>query len=263
MRENEGPFRSSAHGTARAIDPPPMDPHLAPESTLRASNLFAGVAPELVAELAREALRRRFVRGEKIFRAGEPATFLGIVARGLVKQVRPMVDGTQCIVALWGPRQTIGNLAVIARGSFLANAVVVSDEAEIVTVTAASLLAAADRCPAIACALARSLAEHGHALNEKIGILSAGTVEQRLKALLAHLLTRFGDEYEDRTQRIPVALSRGELASLVGATVETTTRVMSRWRKRRLVETRRDGFRMFDAAWLEEPGVADARRTAA
>ena len=196
-----------------------MESPITLERTLRASNLLAGVAPELVHEVARSAARRRYARGERIFRAGEAATFVGVVARGLVKLVRPVPEGTACIVALWGPRQTIGNLAAIERGSYPGDAIVVSDEAEIVTLDAEALLAAAERRPALAWALARSLVEHGQALHEKIGIMSAGPVERRLKALLAHLLERFGDEYDDGTQRIPVALSRGELASLVGATV--------------------------------------------
>lgn len=233
-----------------------MEPRVSLERTLRASNLFAGVAPELLAEVARAGARRRYLRGEHIFRAGEPATFVGIVARGLVKLVRPVSEGAPCIVALWGPRQTIGNLAVIGREAYPGNAIVISDEAEIVTLDGDALLATAERRPALAWALARSLAEHGHALHEKIGIMSAGPVERRLKALLAHLLERFGDEYDDGTQRIPVALSRSELASLVGATVETTIRAMSRWQKQRLVETSGDGFRVIDPSWLATAGAS-------
>lgn len=235
-----------------------MEPQVSLERTLRASNLLAGVAPELIAEVARTGARRRYVRGEHIFRAGEPATFVGIVARGLVKLVRPVPEGAPCIVALWGPRQTIGNLAVIGREGYPGNAIVISDEAEIVTLDGDALLATAERRPALAWALARSLAEHGHALHEKIGIMSAGPVERRLKALLAHLLERFGDEYDDGTQRIPVALSRSELASLVGATVETTIRAMSRWQKQRLVETSGDGFRVLDPSWLATAGTSMA-----
>jgi CRP-like cAMP-binding protein len=243
-----------------------MEPQASLERTLRASNLFAGVAPEIIAEVARCGARRRFLRGEHIFRSGEPATFVGVVARGLVKLVRPVPDGVPCIVALWGPRQTIGNLAVIARAGYPGNAIVISDEADIVTLDGGALLASAERRPALAWARARSLAEHGHALHEKIGIMSAGPVERRLKALLAHLLERFGDEYDDGTQRIPVALSRGELASLVGATVETTIRAMSRWQKQRLLETSGEGFRVLDPTWLasaETLATPEAARPAA
>jgi CRP/FNR family transcriptional regulator len=41
---------------------------------------------------------------------------------------------------------------------------------------------------------------------------------------------------------VPVHLSRQEIADLVGTTIETAIRVMSRWQKEGLVETERDGF---------------------
>jgi CRP/FNR family transcriptional regulator len=41
---------------------------------------------------------------------------------------------------------------------------------------------------------------------------------------------------------IPLALSRQELADLLGTTLETTIRLMSRWQKENVVMTERDGF---------------------
>ncbi len=229
---------------------------------LRASNLFAGLPPDCLAELAGFVVRRRFARGELIFRVGERASFLGVVTHGLVKLVRPTNEGGSCILALWGPRQTIGNLAVIARDVYPGNAVVISEEAEVLTLSSEAVLTAAERRPPIAWALARSLTEHSYALHDKIGIMSAGPVEQRLKALLSHLVERFGDEFDDGVH-IPVALSRGELASLVGATVETTIRAMSRWQKQRLVETTAEGFRLPDPGWLARSSVVGAETVAA
>ena len=37
-------------------------------------------------------------------------------------------------------------------------------------------------------------------------------------------------------------LSRQEIADLVGTTIETAIRIMSRWQKDGLVETEKDGF---------------------
>lgn len=227
------------------------------ERVLRASNLFSGASPEDIAAVAHVAHRKSWSRGEHIFRAGVRATFLGVVAHGIVKLVRPghfddRADGAAAIVALWGPRQTIGNLAVIAEDVYPGNAIVGSDEAEIVVIDAATIVAIAQRRPGVAWALARSLAEHGNALHQKIGILSAGTVDARLEALLGHLLERFGDEADDGTRHIPLSLSRSELASLVGSTVETTIRTMSKWQKQGLLETTAEGFRVLDPRWLRQ-----------
>jgi CRP/FNR family transcriptional regulator len=82
--------------------------------------------------------------------------------------------------------------------------------------------------------------------------MSAGSVERRLAALLQHLLDRFGDELEDGETVIQVALSRAELASLVGATLETTIRMMSRWRREGIVSTTTEGFVVHAPERLDE-----------
>ena len=41
---------------------------------------------------------------------------------------------------------------------------------------------------------------------------------------------------------VPLRLTRGDLASMVGCRVETTIRVLKRWQREGLVETRREGL---------------------
>ena len=72
--------------------------------------------------------------------------------------------------------------------------------------------------------------------------LLAREVVQKGSEGLRALVERFGDELDDGTRIIPVVLSRGDLANLVGTTVETTIRAMSRWLKAGIVETTDEGF---------------------
>jgi CRP-like cAMP-binding protein len=87
-----------------------------------------------------------------------------------------------------------------------------------------------------------AIAQRVQALQAKVQILSAGGVEARLASLLLDLAERFGDELDDDTVVIPLALSRQDLANLVSTTFETTVRVMSRWQKAGWVQTTEDGF---------------------
>jgi CRP/FNR family transcriptional regulator len=50
---------------------------------------------------------------------------------------------------------------------------------------------------------------------------------------------------------IPLALSRQELADMIGTTIETSIRIMSRWGKQDVVRTEREGFTVMDRAALE------------
>ena len=215
------------------------------ERTLRASRLFEGVEAAATT-FAPCAIRRRFRRGEFIWHEGDPATSFTVIATGLVKICQSHPDGDSAIVALFGPRENIGDVAVVSSGAYPADAIAATETVEILSIEKAPVLAALEKDVALAQALNRSLVEHSRALREKIRIMTAGPVEQRLAALLAHLAARFGDEMDDGAVLIPVALSRTDLARLVGARSETTIRVMTRWQRAKLISTTPEGFVLHD-----------------
>ena len=173
---------------------------------------------------------------------------MALISSGLVKIVQP--EGA--IIAILGPHETFGELAIVAGSPYWADAVAATRELELLCVDAVAVHAASQSSPAFARAMSRSLAGHGRALHEKIRIMSAGSVERRLAVLLQFLLDRFGDELDDGSTVVQIALSRAELACLVGATIETTIRMMSRWHKQGIVSTVDDGFLVHSPRRLEE-----------
>jgi CRP/FNR family transcriptional regulator len=50
---------------------------------------------------------------------------------------------------------------------------------------------------------------------------------------------------------IPLVLSRQEIADMIGTTIETSIRIMSRWGKQDIVHTDKDGFLVIDRAALD------------
>ena len=233
------------HGTRRAR-PCGVGTVARIQGTVRAARLLRGVDDDVVAELAGRCVLRRFSRGQVVWRAGDPSTHVALVVTGIVKIVQRTDDGHDAIVALFGPHETFGELAVVAGGGYSADAVAASAEVEIASIDAVAMRSAVARCPAFARALERHLVEHGRVLQEKIRIMSAGLVEQRIAALVRHLVDRFGDELVEGGAVAPIALSRAEVASLVGATLETTIRTLSLWQKEGIVTVGHEGFVVHD-----------------
>lgn len=214
------------------------------ERLLRASRLFSDVDDDVVIELAASAHARELRVGEPLWRAGEVASRFTLIRSGLVKVVRHTPDGGEAIVGLFGPRESVGAAAVLGASPYPADAVAASDVVVALYVDASPVLQAMPRRPRTAAAMNRALLDHTRALQEKIAVMSAGSVEQRLATLLLVLTERFGDERDDGSAVVPVRLSRHELARLVGATTETTSRAMSRWRREGVVDTTADGFEL-------------------
>jgi len=220
------------------------------EGTLRACRLFRGIAPDLVTSFARASTRQRATRGEHLWRAGARPTHFTVIASGLVRISRVAPDGTETILAFFGPRESIGDVAVLSDRPYPADAVVLSEVVEVVRVEAHLVRSASASSGALLTSMNTSLIEHTRALQEKIRILTAGAVERRLSTLLLHLAERFGDESADGTTFVPIQLSRAEVGRVIGVTIETTSRTFSRLRRDGLVETTDEGFLLRDATAL-------------
>ncbi|MFO0635101.1 MAG: Crp/Fnr family transcriptional regulator [Nannocystaceae bacterium] len=218
-------------------------------ATLLASTpLLRAASPESAARLARAASSSEHAEDEVLWRAGEPASALTIIRRGLVQIVKH--GAPVSTLGLFGPRECPGLVAVLGPGRYPADALAVSERLELIHVPAPELQAVLEHDHALAEAARRQLVAASQMLLAKIDMLTAGEVPQRLATLFLHLADRFGDTFSEGETRIPVVLSRTVLARLVGARSETVIRVMTRWEREGALSTERDGFVIRDRAWL-------------
>jgi len=209
---------------------------------LKVSRLFASLEESWLERFAQQASLRRLDEADYLWRAGDAASAFTIIQRGLVQIVRTAPGGERATLGIFGPRESVGDVAVLDARPYPADAIAASTTVEVLLLPATPVLTACSSDPALGRAMQRSLLDHTHALCSKIDILSAGGVPARLATLLKYLTDRFGDELEDGSTFVPVPLSRASLASLVSARVETVIRTMSQWQKDDLVRSSADGF---------------------
>lgn len=223
--------------------------HLA--ATLAVLPPYSALPAEAIAEVGGGSHRRTLHRGDVLWRAGETASSFHVVLSGLLKIVRR--DGDEdSIVSIFGPKEGVGDAAIVARGRYPADAIAASQVVVVLVVDGDVVHDAMVRHACFGAAMNRALLRHTEALQEKIRIMSAGSVPRRLATLLLGLAERFGDDLADGSTIVPVVLSRTELARLVGTTVETTIRMMSAWQRKGVVETTGEGFVLRSANDLAE-----------
>ena len=90
------------------------------------------------------------------------------------------------------------------------------------------------RSPDAAIEVIKYLSNRLHEAQEQNKILALDRADQRLAALLTDLGTRSGIN-ERQGLRLPMRLTRQDMANMVGATAETVIRIMSRFKRERLV----------------------------
>jgi CRP-like cAMP-binding protein len=217
---------------------------------MRAPALKGASGPTLdgLVDVARS---RTIERGDYLWRAGAIPESLTIIQSGLVKVVKPGPQGRRTICGLFGAPDTVGDAALLQGIAYPADAIVATTKAILIEIQRTALLVALEKEPALAMSCTQAMQNKLTALLDKIDVLSAGAVEARLATLLLNLYDRFGDDLEDESQLIPLALTRQELADLVSTTFETTIRTMTRWEREGIVQTTGHGFVIKDRGQLE------------
>ncbi len=218
-------------------------------SILRRHPALARLNDTVLDRLAHEASVQRLRRGEALWRAGEKACSFIVVGHGLVKVVLPSTGSRDLVMGLFGPGESVGDAALLDGGQYPAEALALTDPVIIARVPREQLFASLEQCGAAALDLAREMSRRAAIANRRISLFSA-SAEERLASTLLELGERFGDEMEDGSTLIPLRLTRAELAALVGTTVETTIRTLSRWSREGLVSTTEGGLAVHDASAL-------------
>ena len=191
---------------------------------------------------------RAYEKGDTIFEEGEAAAFIHFLFVGRAKIVKSTPE-RDLILEILGPGEPVGAVAVFEERPFPATAVAL-EPCGTVTLPSREFFHLVERKPEIVRRLLAGLTLRLMALNRRLADMT-GSVEYRAARLFATLAERLGKPRDGGTF-VPLHLSRQEIADLVGTTIETAIRIMSRWQKEGLVETDKSGFRIRNPAALSE-----------
>lgn len=190
---------------------------------------------------------RTFAAKASVFRQGEPSRRFLVVASGRLKSCFQTSAGARLIVGLYGPGDAVGFGCTLA-GRPYRSSVVALARSGCVLVERQRLLGLFARRPNLIADLLPRLAHHLTGCSNCLAETVCVPVEIRLARLFLRLLDGNGSQ----PGWICPRLSRQELAELTATRIETCSRVMSNWRRRRIVVTADEGFLVRDPAALEK-----------
>jgi CRP/FNR family transcriptional regulator len=187
---------------------------------------FRGLAPDDQARVAALAQLRDYDRGDFAWREGDPSESLTVIVRGRIKIVRHGEAG-DVILEIFGTGEPVGAIAVYNNMPYPASAVCL-EPTTLLCLPRREYFDLLDRHPDFSRAIIRELTRLTLALTRKLEETRGQRVETRIANLFLTLAERMGRPTPEGTE-IPLELSRQEIAELVGTTVESAIRVMSRW----------------------------------
>src|ERR1700730_2516984 len=203
---------------------------------IRASQLFAGLSIAACAQIAERARTRVFERSEFVFMQGQPFRSVVLVDVGCVKLTQLSANGSEVILAMRGPSEVIdlSGSPISSHHSFAARAVV---RCRTMTWNSWAINSLMATMPQISGNICSILTKQLQELQEHYHEMCVERVERRLACTLIRLANKFGTAIDEG---IEVSISRQELAQMIGTTLFTVSRTISKWGELGLVVPRRE-----------------------
>ncbi len=190
---------------------------------------------------------REFAAGDVLFREGDPGEQMYVIQSGTVR-ITKNVAGADRVIAILGPGEFLGELAILNDKPRVATATVVADMRCLV-IEAKTLESMVTRSGEIAMRLIKKLAKRIDAADALIELL----MHRDPKARLMLALSRHADAFGETTSAgIRIRTSSEELARDVGVELAVAVEVMSRLRRLRLATEDAEGIVVADVGRLQD-----------
>lgn len=187
--------------------------------------------------LATAGRTRSLSRGETLFAAGDEETACATLISGALKVSAFDAAGEERILALIHPAGFVGEMFA----PFAHYDVVSLTDSRLCVFGRADMAAAVDRYPALARALLRRSQEDLHAARDLLALSGKRDAAAKLAALLLGLAQGASDSSCHAARAFALPLTRGEMAGMLGITIETVSRRLSSFERDGLI--RRTGAR--------------------
>jgi CRP/FNR family transcriptional regulator, cyclic AMP receptor protein len=212
--------------------------------------LFAGLNEAELGGLAQDFTLRQFQPGETIFFEGDAGQTLYLIESGQVRIYVQNEEGQETSVALYGPGDLLGELAVIDQQPRSATAVALKQ----------SIVYAIGRdrfhywlreSPQLLDNFLKMLTVRIRLTTRQVGDLTFLDVPARLARKLLELAQVYG-RVQDGSALIDAPLTQSDLASLTGATRESVNKALAAFRRQGLIRIHQGQIAILDTAALRQ-----------
>jgi len=213
----------------------PSDPELLEDVTL-----FQGFTPKQLSRVQEYLQYKTFPTGVNIFTAEQPGEVVYVILAGTVKIYMVKPDGSTVILAILGPGDVVGEMSLIDSVGRSASALTL-EETTMIWMDRVAFQYCQKTIPEININLVRILSQRVRLANEQIQALATLDVYGRIARQLLAFGERYGRLANHGDVMIPVRLTQGDLADLVGASRKRVNQVIVNFKRRGTISVDSDG----------------------
>lgn len=203
--------------------------------TLKKSGIFSVLTEENLQKMCPLFDTLNFKNDEYIFMESDPADWLFIASKGKVKIVKHSHAGKDIILEVKFPGELFCCAAVLDQKPFPESAQSMED-VSVIRISRKNLLNLMEKYPILKVEVAKYASDKLRDAHEMLGHIASEKVDKRIAAVLVRLSEKAGVKESGYT-KIDFQLTRQEIAEMVGTTVETCIRTMSKFQKDGMVKS--------------------------
>ena len=192
------------------------------ENIIAKSLLFAGLSEKQLAEIANITVVKDVGKEDAIFFEGDEAVGFYMMLEGKIKIFKTSFDGREQILHIYGPGEPFGEVPVFHGRPYPANAMSLG-KGKVLFFPRKEFVNLVHATPSIALNMLAMLSMRLRQFATQIEHLSLKEVPGRLASHLLYL----GEE-QGSSEQVTLDIPKGQLASLLGTTPETLSRIFAR-----------------------------------
>lgn len=215
----------------------------------RKGSLFSDITPEELESLDLHKTCILYKKGQTLFYEGTRPMGLFCINTGKVKIFKITSDGKEQILHLTKPGDFIGYRALISEEFYSSSATVI-EEAAICYIPKADFLKLLNSNPLFFKKMIKKLSDDLGVMEQRLVTIAQKSVRERLAATLLMLKETYGMEGEAKSTLIDIALSREDLANIIGTATETVIRLLSEFKNQELISLQGKKIKVLDSQGL-------------
>jgi CRP/FNR family transcriptional regulator len=178
-----------------------------------------------------------FKKGEYIFFEGEKGDKFYIIKNGQVKLTKMIKNGDEQILNIFSDHDIIAEIVAFDKGVYPASAVTMTDT-EVIVFDQSELENLILKHPSIGVKLLREMSGRLRRAQQNVRDLALKDSSARVAGLLIFLAEKYGKKKKERVI-LDISLTQQELASMIGSSRETVSRVLGQFESEDLIKTSR------------------------
>lgn len=203
---------------------------------IREVTVFSGLEAEELESIGQLVYLSKYRRHQVLFLEDNPAQMVFIIKSGMIKISKSLEDGREQILRILRPGDILG-FEAIYEDSYSAMAEALSD-GELCCLNKEKLLHLLDTNPKISLEMVKALGKELEEARSKIRDLGLKNAHEKIATFLLSQMFPL-DKSGSKGQKLILNLSRREISEMVSLSQETVSRVLSEFKRDKIIKTNR------------------------